>query len=89
MTQYGTIHSYDAAKGSGTISPEQGGDALTFEKSALQQEAAEPAQGQRFSYETQEEDGGRQSAINLHQQEQDAGDLVENEKRNQARQQAG
>lgn len=70
MTNYGKIKSYDSGKGSGTITPENGGDALDFGKSDLQQQAAEPEQGQRFGYDTKQADGGKTHATNLRQHEQ-------------------
>ncbi len=84
MTHFGKIKSYDAGKGTGTITPDKGGDALTFKKSDLQQEASEPKQGQRFGYETNQADGGDMCATNLRQQEQG-----ENVKRDQASKQQG
>ena len=59
MTHFGTIKSYDSGKGSGTITPEKGGDA--------------PEQGQRWGYETRQVDGGKPSATNLRRQEQEQG----------------
>lgn len=70
MTSFGKINSYDANKGSGTITPEEGGDALDFGKNDLQQQASEPKQGQRFGYDTKQADGGKTHATNLHQEEQ-------------------
>lgn len=87
MTKYGNIKSYDTGKGSGTIAPEQGGEVLNFGKSDLQQEASTPKTGQRFSYETKQADGGKQSATNLRQQEQAV--RQEGKQREQARQQQG
>ncbi len=91
MTRIGTIDSYDSETGSGTIQPEQGGAALRFLKTDLkhQQQAAEPQQGQRFSYDTRPSEGGGPCATNLCQHEQHQSELQENEKRNQARQQPG
>lgn len=65
MTQYGKIKSYDSEKGSGMITPEQGGDALPFNKSGLQQQAQEPNAHQRYSYETQQGSNGHPQAVNL------------------------
>jgi len=71
MSHYGKIKSYDANKGRGMIAPEKGGEPLEFVKADLQQEAAEPKQGQRFGYETRQVGGGKPQAINLqHQQGQ-------------------
>lgn len=68
MTDFGTIKSYDSGKGHGTIVPEQGGDALSFRKADLQQQAQEPKQDQRYGYDVKEADNGKRFAINLHQQ---------------------
>lgn len=71
MTNYGKIKSYDTAKGSGTITPEKGGEPLAFVKADLQQEAAEPQQGQRFGYDTKQADGGKHHAVNLQMEQGD------------------
>jgi CspA family cold shock protein len=73
MTHVGTIKSYDSGKGSGTITPEKGGDALMFGKDDLQTQATAPEQGQRWGYETRQVDGGKPSATNLRRQEQAQG----------------
>lgn len=65
MTHYGKIKSYDPGKGTGTITPEKGGDALAFVKADLQQEGQEPKVDQRFGYETKQVDGGKAHAVNL------------------------
>ena len=71
MTHYGKIKSYDSGKGSGTITPERGGDALPFKKADLQQQAQEPKVDQRYGYDTSEVDGGDKRAINLQPQQAD------------------
>lgn len=68
MTNYGKIRWYDSGRGSGTIVPEKGGDALPFRKSDLQQVGQEPQTDQRYSFETSELDGGQKCAVNLRQQ---------------------
>lgn len=65
MTQYGKIHSYDAAKGAGMIKPEKGGDALPFAKADLQMQAEVPKADQRFGYDTKQGEGGKSHATNL------------------------
>jgi len=65
MTEFGNIKWYDTAKGTGTISPEAGGDALPFAKVDLQQQAQEPAKDQRYGYETQSGDDGKRRAVKL------------------------
>ena len=89
MTHYGTIKNYDSGKGSGSIAPEKGGDALKFGKSDLQQEASEPETGQRFSYDTRQADGGSNYATNLRQQEQEQGKGSQGTQRIQAGKQQG
>ena len=69
MTHYGKIKSYDSSVGTGSITPEKGGDALRFKKSDLQQEGEVPKVDQRFSYETSEVDGGKKHAVNLQHQQ--------------------
>ncbi|MGI8944200.1 MAG: cold-shock protein [Qipengyuania sp.] len=69
MAHKGKIKSYDAAKGSGMITPETGGDALAFNKSDLQQQAQEPKADQRYNYETKQVDGGKTHAVNLQQEQ--------------------
>ena len=69
MTHYGKIKSYDSSSGTGSITPEEGGDALRFKKADLQQEGQMPKVDQRFSYETSEVDGGNKRAVNLQQQQ--------------------
>lgn len=68
MSHFGKIKWYNSGKGSGTILPDEGGDALPFRRSDLQPEGQEPQTDQRFSYETSEVDGGQKRAVNLRQQ---------------------
>ncbi|MFN4113964.1 MAG: cold-shock protein [Sphingomonadaceae bacterium] len=70
MTNFGKITSYDADKGSGTITPEKGGEALHFKKADLQQQAEEPKADQRYGYETQAGEGGKHRAVKLSSQPQ-------------------
>ena len=69
MTHYGKIKSYDSSSGTGSITPEKGGEALRFKKADLQQEGQMPKVDERFSYETSEVDGGKKSAVNLQLQQ--------------------
>lgn len=85
MAHTGKIKSYDAAKGSGMITPEKGGDPLPFNKSDLQQQAQEPREGQAYGYETREVNGGKVHATSL-QMEQGTAPQGQKE---QARQQQG
>ena len=73
MAHTGKIKEYDTTKGSGSITPEKGGDALHFAKADLQMEGAEPKQGQHWEYETKQVDGSKARAVNLRQQEQGQG----------------
>ncbi|MGB3624731.1 MAG: hypothetical protein WA989_02820 [Henriciella sp.] len=84
MTHYGKIKSYDSSNGTGSITPEKGGDALRFKKADLQQEGQVPKVDQRYSFETSEVDGGKKWAVNL-QHEQGDGD----HQKDQARKQQG
>lgn len=72
MTHYGKIKSYDSSMGTGSITPEKGGDALRFKKSDLQQVAEVPKVDERFSYETSEVDDGKKHAVNLQHQRGDS-----------------
>lgn len=68
MTEFGNIKWYDTAKGTGTISPEKGGDVLPFAKADLQQQAEVPLKDQRYGYETQSGDDGKRRAVKLSHQ---------------------
>ena len=72
MAHFGNIKSYNQDKGTGTIAPEKGGDALPFKKKDLQHEAEAPKVDQRFSYETAEVDGGNKRATNLQMQAEES-----------------
>lgn len=65
MANTGTIKSYDAAKGSGMITPGNGGDALPFDKADLQEQAQEPREGQSYGYKTRQMNGGKTHATSL------------------------
>lgn len=82
MTLYGKIKSYDSSAGTGSITPEKGGDALRFKKADLQQEGQVPKVDERFSYDTSEVAGGRMSAVNLQHQQGD-GQSQKEQARNQ------
>lgn len=68
MTMHGHIKSYDSTKGVGTITPEEGGEALAFVKAELREEGLEPKKGQRYSYEIKQLDGGKTCGVNLQMQ---------------------
>tara|TARA_B100001057_G_scaffold489237_1_gene575106 strand:+ start:289 stop:537 length:249 start_codon:yes stop_codon:yes gene_type:complete len=71
MAHFGKIKSYDSSSGTGSITPDEGGNALRFAKADLQQERQMPKVDQRFSYETSEVNGGNKRAVNLQYQQGD------------------
>ena len=67
MKNFGTVKSFDEAKGYGIIKPEAGGDELRFEKSAMHWgTATSPKADRRVSYEVGKNGSGDVCAINLH-----------------------
>jgi len=53
MKLFGTVKSFDLVQGHGQITPEAGGDAIRFDKSAINwDKKTDPTIGQRLSYET-------------------------------------
>ena len=65
MKHFGTVKSFDEAKGHGSIQPEEGGQNLDFERSAISWDReTSPAEGQRLSYEITTKDGETR-AVNL------------------------
>jgi len=67
MKLFGTVKTFDEAKGYGTIKPEAGGEELRFEKSAVQWgNATTPKTERRVSYEVGKNGSGDACAINLH-----------------------
>jgi cold shock protein len=67
MKNYGTVKSFDEAKGFGIIKPEAGGEELRFEKGAVQWgNATTPKAERRLSYEVGKNGSGDACAINLH-----------------------
>lgn len=71
MAHFGRIKNYDGTKGTGTIAPEKGGDALMFQKSGLADQKQDPKPTQRFEFETADGDGGKKQAVNLRRQDSD------------------
>jgi len=66
MKYFGTVNSFDSAKGQGEIKPETGGDALRFERSAFSwQNNSVPTVGQRLSYDVGSNSERQPCAINL------------------------
>lgn len=68
MAHYGLIKNYDGKQGTGSITPEKGGDALMFRRDGLEDPKQDPKPTQRYSYETSEVDGGKKQAVNLRRQ---------------------
>ncbi|HEX6218185.1 MAG TPA: cold-shock protein [Sphingomicrobium sp.] len=65
MKHFGTVKSFDANEGRGSIKPETGGDDLCFERSALLWESRlSPKPGDRLSYDLAHTNGVA-SAVNL------------------------
>jgi cold shock CspA family protein len=57
MKYFGTVKSFDADKGLGTIKPETAGEELTFERSAISWgKESPPTAGQRLSYDIETKD---------------------------------
>lgn len=83
MAHTGKIKSYDAAKGSGMITPEKGGDALPFNKSDLQKQGREPKAGEAYGYETREVNGGKVHATSLQMEQSGEPQKQKDQARNQ------
>lgn len=65
MKNFGKVESYDNNTGKGLITPETGGKAVPFERSAFSwDDKSAPSVGRRLSYEVAENDG-KTSAIKL------------------------
>ena len=65
MAKLGTIRFWNPERGTGTIDPDHGGDALPFKRADLQDGTEQPAPEQRYSYETYEVNGGGKRAVDL------------------------
>lgn len=65
MTYFGKIKNYDSSIGKGRITPEKGGDVLSFRKSDLTDETHAPKEGERYGYKVKDADNGKRYAINL------------------------
>jgi cold shock CspA family protein len=66
MKYFGTVKSFDAAKGHGEIKPETGSDMLGFDRSAFAWEKnSVPVIGQRLSYDVGADTERRPCALNL------------------------
>ena len=65
MKHMGTVRSFDAVNGRGTIEADSGGELLIFEKTGIYLNSRNPlAEGQRLSYELGIS-GGKRCAMNL------------------------
>jgi cold shock protein len=63
---FGTVQSFDKAKGFGSIQPETGGEALRFENSAIKWARSDhPRANMRLSYELGKNPAGEPCAVNL------------------------
>jgi len=66
MKYFGTVKTFDTAKGFGEIKQEAGGDDLRFEKSAIAWDKdIAPTLGQRLSYERGTSADHKPCALNL------------------------
>ena len=67
MKYFGTVNSFDADKGVGSIKPETGGENLAFEKSAFSWDikANPPTTGQSLSYDVGTNSDKKPCALNL------------------------
>ncbi len=65
MKYFGTVKSFDEAKGFGSIKAEEGGEELRFDRNAFAwPDKKLPTEGQRLSYDLNAKDG-RNTAVNL------------------------
>ncbi len=63
---FGTVQSFDKAKGFGSIQPETGGEALRFENSAIKWNRSDsPKAEMRLTYELGTNAAGKPCALNL------------------------
>ena len=67
MKYVGTVNTFDADQGKGSIKPETGGDNLNFERSAFAWDikAHPPITGQRLSYDVGTSSDSKPCALNL------------------------
>ncbi len=66
VTLFGTVQSFDTAKGFGSIQPEAGGEALRFENSAIKWNRSDhPKAEMRLTYELGTNPEGNPCAVNL------------------------
>lgn len=69
MSYFGLIKHYDAEQGTGTITPERGGDTLLFRKEGLDAPEHPPKPAQRYRFKIATFDGGRKEAVNMCRQD--------------------
>jgi CspA family cold shock protein len=67
MKNFGTINTFDADQGKGSLKPEAGGDSLVFERSAFSWDikVSPPTTGQRLSYDVGTDSNSKPVALNL------------------------
>jgi CspA family cold shock protein len=67
MKNFGTVNTFDADQGKGSIKPEAGGDNLVFETSAFAWDikVSPPTTGQRLSYDVGTGSDSKPRALNL------------------------
>ena len=63
-----SLRTTDSSIGKGRITPEEGGDLLSFRKSDLKDAAKVPQQNDRYGYDVKNADDGKRYAINVHPQ---------------------
>jgi cold shock CspA family protein len=65
MKHTGTVRSFDAANGRGTIEADSGGELLIFERTGIHLNSrVSPSEGQRLTYELGIS-GGKRCAVNI------------------------
>jgi cold shock CspA family protein len=65
MKHTGTVRSFDAANGRGTIEADSGGELLIFERTGIYLNSrVSPSEGQRLTYELGIS-GGKRCAVNI------------------------
>lgn len=65
MTQLGKITHFDKQSGAGMIAPQDGSEALPFDRHSLQQHGEEPRSDQVYAFETRGDANGLPVAVNL------------------------
>lgn len=65
MTHYGKITHFDSQSGTGMIAPQDGSEALPFDRGSFQQHGEVPRSDQVYTFETRGDANGRPVAVNL------------------------